>query len=200
MKQRESEAIIDFWNNIERSGERPWGTKVDIRDLHVLTTLIKNQKVSVPNVKWIWLRRRDKISQSISLYRSQQSGIWHIHKTDDEETKVISKTDIDIPVEFMSVAALLYYLVDTTWENFFSRYNIKPYIVFYEDFIDPSTWDSMVAGIFDYLDIDYTLPLNVTTAILKRSPEFDAPNYTKLSDYLHDTLFKDMLYSKEFWR
>jgi len=28
-------------------------------------------------LKWIWLRRRDKVAQAISLYRASRSKVWH---------------------------------------------------------------------------------------------------------------------------
>ncbi|MGK7895727.1 MAG: Stf0 family sulfotransferase [Xenococcus sp. (in: cyanobacteria)] len=89
----------------------------------------KQSLFKISNVKWIWLRRRDKLSQAISLFRAINSDQW-VSFEEPKERKIpeYDRSQID-----ENLAMLL--RSDFLWELFFNTHSLRPYSVFYEDFI-----------------------------------------------------------------
>lgn len=101
-----------------------WTNFADWRTLHPEALPAKLREA-----RWIFLRRRDKIAQAVSLTRAKQTGQWHFESR-DEETR-----DADY-LDFYSQAGCLAFIKrqEESWERFFARENIDPEHVWYEDF------------------------------------------------------------------
>jgi LPS sulfotransferase NodH len=93
------------------------------------------EKVAVfyPEVKFIFIRRRDKLRQAISLVKAKQSNLYIVPKN-----RRSAQTQ---PVRFRYNSRMISYYLglfaahDTHWENFFKLGGITPYTVWYEDLI-----------------------------------------------------------------
>ena len=193
------EEILSYWMNIEVDLKKIWGTKIDVRDLRTVERYLSIKQISPSSIKWVWLRRRDKINQAISHCRALRTGVWHLYPYDSEETKNLAKSDMEIPVDKLNQFALLYFFVDTVWERFFESNKIEPYILFYEDFIEESEWMPTVASVLDFLEIPYTLPMDVFPSQIKQSPDTVSVNYERFIDYNCD-VFKKHKYERHFWK
>jgi trehalose 2-sulfotransferase len=79
--------------------------------------------------KWIYVQRRDKISQAVSAWKAEQTGQW----------TSLDKAKIDEPPEydFLRIAELLhsYCMEDFAWSDWFARTNVAPFVVNYEEYI-----------------------------------------------------------------
>ena len=188
-----------YWQNIEVDQQKPWGTKIDVRDIKTVERYLSMQQASPLDLKWVWLRRRDKINQAISHCRMLRTGVQHLFGSDSEDKKAHAKSDMELPVAELNQFALLYFFVDQRWERFFESHKIEPYPLFYEDFIDPSTWESTISGVLDFLEIPHTLPLGVHHKQIKQSPDHVSVNYEKFLDYNCD-VYDGHHYDRHFWK
>ena len=82
-----------------------------------------------PNLRYVWLTRKDKVRQAISYYRASKSDIWRVENGKNAITPP--------PIEFDARAierfedAFIY--KDRFLHEYFTRYNIPPIMVYYED-------------------------------------------------------------------
>ncbi len=82
------------------------------------------------NSKWIYLRRKDRFAQAISLWRAIKSGQWL-------STSVVTG-DIRPPYDFFGILHLLQSILteEYLWSDYFLQSGISPLQIFYEDFIE----------------------------------------------------------------
>ena len=193
------EELLSYWKNIKVDLEQRWGTKIDVRDIHTVERYLSIQQASPAEIRWIRLRRRDKINQAISHCRFLRTGVQHLFEGDSEEKKDLAKSDMEIPVEELNRFALLYFFVDSAWENFLDKHQITPYTLYYEDFIDESRWEPTIAGVLDFLEIPYTLPLGVHNKQIKQSHDAVSTNYERFLDY-NCGAYNQHKYERHFWR
>ena len=121
----------------------------------------------LPDTRFVWLSRRNKVAQAISYYRAAQSGIWRTFK--DNRHGDAGPTQIP---DF-DRAAIAHYVrtveqMDAGWRQFFNHHKIPAVVVVYEDLI--KFYTPTVRGVLKYLDLPYTDVL---------LPE---PNIQRLSD------------------
>ena len=105
----------------------------------------------LPNHRWVWLTRRDKIAQAVSLSRAVQTGEW-TSRDRDSSTK-------DIEFDYYHVLSRLMMIMinDVAWNAYFEAYNIHPYLLFYEEVF--SDTQLHLRRLIEYLD-DGALCLN----------------------------------------
>jgi trehalose 2-sulfotransferase len=99
-----------------------------------------------PGLRYIWLTRRDKLRQAISLSKALQTGVWQSH--------VGSKESLCSPVfSWEAVNQLMGRLAldETTWQEYFTSAGVEPLSLVYEDLIRSP--ESTVRRILEYLDI-----------------------------------------------
>ena len=144
--------MLSFWDNIDVDHKSIWGTKVDIRDLLIVKRYLALKEIPKSEVKWIWLRRRDKVNQAISHCRGLRTGLWHLYGSDSGKKKEWARTDMEIPVEELNQFVIMYFFIDAMWAHFFETCKIEPYTLFYEDFVAECEWGSTVAGVLVFLE------------------------------------------------
>ena len=209
------EDVLSCFKRIHRNavgGE--WGTKVDIRELSFIKRYLSLKQIPLDSVRWIWLRRRDKIKQSISHVTAAWTDIWHIFEDDSEDRKNKARSEvvlvdsdipaphldaqakIEIPTKLLNEIMLLYFLADDRWQQFFEENNLTPHTIYYEDFIEESTWEPLIRGVLDFLQISYTLPLDITTSRVKRSSDTMPLSYKQ---FINQNLLKRHKYRDELW-
>lgn len=100
-----------------------------------------------PNLHYIWITRRDKVRQAVSLEKMLQSGV--IYK--EMGKPVIPQKQLTFNFDRID---LLYYrsvAQDVAWQEYFTKWGVTPFQVVYEDFVD--NYEQTVKDIFDYLKI-----------------------------------------------
>jgi trehalose 2-sulfotransferase len=88
-----------------------------------------------PNIKYLWLTRRDKARQAISYQLACQTGIWWV--IDDGKLNNIETGTLQTVFDPHAIACLEQVLVenDRQWQSYFQSNNIAPLILYYEDLL-----------------------------------------------------------------
>ena len=157
-----------------------WGSKVDIRELHLVERWTELTSVDLQSVKWIWLRRKNKLRQAISVIKADKTTIWHLDKDDPQGKQDLARAEMEVKFDDLCVSSIRFFVADWAWLNFFRIHDLKPHILYYEDFVDESTWELTVAGIFDFLGVPYEPPLGVSSHRLKQGTGKAPENYNLL--------------------
>ena len=192
------EDVLSYFKKISRNAiEGEWGTKVDIRELFFVERYLSLKQIPLDSIRWIWLRRRDKIRQAISHLTAAKTGIWRLSIDDSADRKNRAKTEIEIPMGQLNKIVSLYLLADDAWQQFFEKNRLTPHTIYYEDFIEESTWGGLIEGVLDFLQIPYTLPLDITTSRVKQSSDTMPLSYGEFinQDWLKDLGYRDKLWS-----
>ena len=149
-----------------------WGTKVDINQLFIFKRFLEIHNLQPNHLKWIWLYRKNKFLQAISLRKASLTGVWGLTKGDlnkegGKESRDVARSEVDISISDLKSWVSYYLMQDLLWDCFFCENQIIPHKIYYEDFVEETTWESTIAGIFDFLDVDYDLPIGVSTNCVK---------------------------------
>ncbi len=101
---------------------------------------------------FVHLSRGDKIAQAISLYRAQQSGLWHIHADGSERERLAPAQAPVYDDESLSLLVRKLQEQDASWSRWFVEQQIDPWIVSYEALADDPR--GILAGLLSALGRD----------------------------------------------
>jgi LPS sulfotransferase NodH len=116
-----------------------------------------------PNLRHVWLTRRNKVRQAVSWWVAFQTKVWAVRSEKDEramlqvfrEVRNISETRKQVPrYDFQKIDSLVQEIVrrEAWWQGYFSEGEIKPFSVVYEDFAD--SYEAVTRGLLQYLGRD----------------------------------------------
>ena len=179
-REHTDENILSCFEDIaeDRGIDGSWGTKVEVDSLHLSIRYLHLNRMPLKSVKWIWLRRRNIIKQAISHLRAIETDIWHqpIRDVLSENDKVeVTSSTHDLIWNVAMFSGL-----NQCWQSFFEVNGIEPYTIFYEDFIDESTWPSLVEGVMDFLDIPYDRSGQIQSGYIKQSDDSETDKLEQL--------------------
>lgn len=97
-----------------------------------------------PNPRFIWVTRRDKVRQAVSLYRAQQSDIWM-------ESGHGVRPELQFKLRNIRWAIRGLVWEEAYWSDFFTGAGIAPYTVVYEDLV--MRYDATVREVLQFLDL-----------------------------------------------
>jgi LPS sulfotransferase NodH len=85
----------------------------------------------LPAHRWLWLVRRDKVLQAISLYRAERSGGWATTATDLNHGG-------EVEYDFFQILSRIVMIQgdELAWGVYFRQHGIDPYVIVYEDFLE----------------------------------------------------------------
>ena len=178
LAEAQDEDVLSYFENSRPVRSEHWGVMVRGKEYLYVLRYLKLVQIDPSQVKWVWLRRKNKIRQAVSSIRvgmmtenfSDFDGRFDSLKDDDPPEKhKINQSEFDIPLDLLYRNAIRYLILDSAWEEFFRYYQITPHTVFYEDFMNRSGWNSTIRGIFDFIGKSYTLPLKLSTKRLKQA-------------------------------
>ncbi len=117
-----------------------------------------------PGLRFIWLRRRDKLRQAISYYKAVLSDVWHSVRpdSDGEKQDPAPATSRTAPFDYERIDSYCKYVTqaDSNWTRYFDEVGVQPFELFYEEFSD--SYAETVLKILDYLRLPvppgYSLP------------------------------------------
>jgi trehalose 2-sulfotransferase len=118
-----------------------------------------------PNLSYIWLRRRDKIAQAVSLFRASSS--MSFVKTNDQRPTTGKKIDYDETKIAFYLSAIRQW--DNGWRYFFESNGIQPLILEYEDLA--SSYVETVKSVLGFLTIPGADGISI-----------DKPRHQRMSD------------------
>lgn len=97
------------------------------------------------NPKYIWLSRRDKVKQAISIVKALQTKVWR----SDMKTAVAQDPQFDYQKIERYRKRLVQY--DADWQQYFQDHGIEPYTVVYEDLVE--TYEETALDILKFLQL-----------------------------------------------
>ncbi len=159
-----------YENFTARSDYEQWGLSIHAAQMIICDHLL-NCGCQPNAIKWIWLVRRNKVAQALSFIRANETQIFGMKKDVPNEMIEHNDMEISVPREELLRLALRFYFLDEVWQTFFNTHNITPYKIYYEDFIDPSTWETTISDVLGYLCVPHNRPLNIQDATLVQSPK-----------------------------
>lgn len=83
----------------------------------------------LPDHRWVWLIRRDKILQAISWCRAELSNSWAQNGAQKQKSAEYTYDFLHILSRVMMI-----YSAELAWEQYFRKYEIEPLVIYYEDF------------------------------------------------------------------
>ena len=124
---------------LKSPNDRIWGTQVNIEELPYVDRYLKLKNIQHGDVKWIWLKRKNKVRQALSHLKCRQTDIWHLQH--DSPSEIFDRSNIPTKVTESRLASEVVRLLkkDIFCELYMQMHDIKPYIVIYEDLIDPES-------------------------------------------------------------
>ena len=152
-----------MYDQLARFSERLASLTKDSSQQSVRELLLKH----FAEVHFIYLRRRNKLQQAISLSKANQTGVWWI-----PTHKPVEKPQKDPVYDPKHIRSCLSGIVkqDANWQLYFEKYNIAPLVVYYEDLkANPEA----VKQILDYLGIVYPQDLNIQINTKKQATQID---------------------------
>lgn len=142
--------IIEFINNIYKHTMLTDAMvfKTDYSDLNYV---IKEKDIYTlfPNLKIVYIERKDKILQAVSLYKAIVTSQWHQKKIIRKQ-KVSNNHSPDIN-KIISLKNRLQSDCEK-WEKYFELIGVQPYKMYYEDF--DNDHDGSLKNIFRYVTGD----------------------------------------------
>ncbi len=98
----------------------------------------------LPNHRWVWLTRRDKIYQAISQCHAEQSNTWAVKSATDVKRDGFEYDFIELLSRVMMLLAS-----DQIWQIYFQRHGITPLTIVYEDFFQDV--EAQLGRLIEYL-------------------------------------------------
>lgn len=129
-----------------------------------------------PGVRYIWIKRADKLRQAISYSRAIQSNTWWaIDGLTDEGSNGC------VPVfDFAEIESLRCTLIkhEECWQSYFEECGVTPLVLRYEDlWMAP---EKQVAEVLDYLNIDIPGGLSLPPPRLKKQSDHVTEEWLRL--------------------
>jgi LPS sulfotransferase NodH len=87
----------------------------------------------LPELRYVWLTRRDKARQAISYYRAIRTGVWWwTTETFDAPDRPEPEFDFDTIERYEN----LLICQEGRWQSYFEGLNLDPFVLVYEEFAD----------------------------------------------------------------
>ena len=186
----DDEEILSFFNHLFNHPEaseltnRHWGVAIRGNQFRTAFRYLELMQMAFSTLKWLWLRRGNKIDQALSDARVSHLEIDGLYTYDPPEKHEKSKSKINIEFDLLCKKTVEFLIIDDAWDSFFRHHKIQPHMIFYEDLMNESGWIPTVQHIFDFLKIKYTVPFKFSTERLKQAIDEKPPSYYELIEYV----------------
>ncbi len=116
-----------------------FGFKISRAEMYPLTQRLRTEgenevtydlRTIFPNLLYIYLIRKNKIEQAVSLWRAYTSEVWHIDVGSTEAAGRPEYNFDELQTCFLKVIA-----EDWLWQDHFAQLNINPFVLYYEDYV-----------------------------------------------------------------
>ncbi len=134
----------------------------DVEESHLVSS-------TFPNLHYIWITRRNKIRQAVSWSKAVQGVPWFWHEPEPYVAKRRLEFQFDVIDQFIAETIIH----EAAWQEYFTKNDIEPYVVVYEDFV--RSYQETTHSILNFLKIQ-TFP----------DMQFDGPRLKQQADTLSD--------------
>jgi LPS sulfotransferase NodH len=109
----------------------------------------------LPNLRYVWVTRRDKVRQAVSLVRAQQSTEWKAMSAQRPRSN-----SVEYNFHVIDLALRRMVNEECAWEEYFTQAGITPFSVVYEDLV--RKYEPTVRQLLDHLGLglppEYVFP------------------------------------------
>jgi LPS sulfotransferase NodH len=122
-----------------------------------------------PDLRYVFLTRRDKVRQAVSFYRAIETKIWWKVRADAPANgDALSPAP---PFNYEQIDHWVTRLADfeSSWRRHFEKAGVTPFEVAYEDFL--GSYETTVVSILRYLELSITDGLTVAPPRLERQAD-----------------------------
>lgn len=130
-------------------------------------------KTVFPKICYIWIRRRDKVRQAVSHAKARQTNVWVV-------TNELAPGTMQKPVfSFQQLHVMVRELEahDAAWQRYFATHGIRPYIVFYEDFVEHC--EETVLDIMRYMHISVPEQIQLMPRLLQKQADHQSEEWVQ---------------------
>jgi trehalose 2-sulfotransferase len=103
-------------------------------------------------VRYIWLRRRNKVAQGISHFKASRTGMWALPAGKPPDPKGEPES-VDFDLALIDRCVEWAHIYDNEWAAYFQRRHITPMQLIYEDLT--SAYDQNLRAVLSFLDIPH---------------------------------------------
>jgi LPS sulfotransferase NodH len=128
-----------------------------------------------PNPKFIWLTRRNKIRQAISLHRARQTGTWWHEESFAKKLPPRRAAQFDPRLIDNAERHLL--SNEMGWQNFFRASNVQPFRIIYEDFV--GHYEETVRDVLEFLEIPQARQVEIVPPRVKSQSDGTTEDWMK---------------------
>ncbi len=157
----------DFLNKVKEKSTTPngvfgtklmWGYFEKFTNKVFQTPRFKDRNLSshavltelFPNLEYIWIMRRDKVRQAVSLWKGLQTLIWW-QRTGDPTPKLEKEPEYNFEAIDYFAQEIVFH--EAAWQAYFTQHGLTPFTVIYEDFVP--TYEETALRIMNWLKITY---------------------------------------------
>jgi len=178
LKWQENQNLEDYIQSIfnqSASSNRVRGIKTMLKQFNELrekarknpdykNIILNDMHHYLPNTRYIFITRRDKIRQAISYERAIQTSKWRLKENEQYKPKkvIFNLFGIDKNINIIKHD-------EDAWKSYFKKNKIRPLVIVYEDFIENQ--DKTIIQVLKFLSIP--IPKNL---------EIKKSNFVKQSD------------------
>jgi len=103
-----------------------------------------------PGIRFVWLRRRNKVAQAISYYRAAKSTVW---RSWNDQRRPRNEHPAEVVYDRAAISNFLRSVreMDESWRRVFMARKIPALVVLYEDFVE--RYEPTVRGIARFLGL-----------------------------------------------
>ena len=177
--------ITDIFNHflsLRNDQDAHWGLK--LYSTGISTVNRYSELIGNPPLKWIFLRRKDKLAQALSRVRQKMTNISHLRRPNTEKniTELRNLEVVPSPenIQLVMIQMIQFCKREIRWFDFFKENGIQPLEIFYEDFMEEKDRKETVTKILDYLEMDYTSSIDSSTQYIRTSPTILPSIYEKI--------------------
>jgi LPS sulfotransferase NodH len=142
------------------------------------------ERAKLGNLRYIWLRRKNKVAQAISYHRAGRTGVWQAVKGRGDQANVIDQT-LEFDFDEIDRTVRLVERFDWQWEEYFRSHRLTPLMLVYEEFV--KTYDPTVRGVLKYLGLPYE-DAKVAAPALEKQSDVRAAEWEDRTVSSRDTL------------
>jgi LPS sulfotransferase NodH len=125
-----------------------------------------------PDLRYVFLTRKDKVRQAVSYYRAIRTGVWwSIRASANGNEQSLTQSAERPPFNFEQIDEWVTRLTqfETCWRHHFRRAGVRPFEIAYEDLV--RAYESTVLEILGYLDIPMHAGLLVAPPRLQKQAD-----------------------------
>jgi trehalose 2-sulfotransferase len=126
-----------------------------------------------PDLRYVYLTRRDKVRQAVSYYRAIQTGVWWSIRPDAHQKPATPAPapGPPPPFDFEQIDHWVTRLTsfESRWRRHFETLRVEPFQVVYEEFVE--SYEATVLALLRYLELPITEGVRVTPPRLRKQAD-----------------------------